>query len=74
MTAITATYVRKRGSMTVEERLVIFASSLGTVFEWYDFSSTARSLRYSRRSSFLAEETSTLPASEREAGHSATGA
>jgi hypothetical protein len=28
--------VRPRG-MTGEERLVIFASSLGTVFEWYDF-------------------------------------
>jgi MFS family permease len=27
---------RQRG-MTSEERLVIFASSLGTVFEWYDF-------------------------------------
>jgi len=27
---------RKRG-MTGDERLVIFASSLGTVFEWYDF-------------------------------------
>jgi MFS family permease len=25
------------GAMTGEERLVIFASSLGTVFEWYDF-------------------------------------
>ena len=25
------------GSMTSEERTVIFASSLGTVFEWYDF-------------------------------------
>ena len=24
-------------SMTAEERKVIFASSLGTVFEWYDF-------------------------------------
>ena len=23
--------------MTAEERMVIFASSLGTVFEWYDF-------------------------------------
>ena len=23
--------------MTADERLVIFASSLGTVFEWYDF-------------------------------------
>ena len=28
--------VRRRG-MTGEERMVIFASSLGTVFEWYDF-------------------------------------
>jgi MFS family permease len=28
--------VRERG-MTGEERKVIFASSLGTVFEWYDF-------------------------------------
>jgi MFS family permease len=28
---------RAEGSMTSEERLVIFASSLGTVFEWYDF-------------------------------------
>jgi hypothetical protein len=25
------------GSITPEERKVIFASSLGTVFEWYDF-------------------------------------
>ena len=25
------------GGMTKEERNVIFASSLGTVFEWYDF-------------------------------------
>src|SRR5205823_7861634 len=25
------------GGMTAEERKVIFASSLGTVFEWYDF-------------------------------------
>jgi len=44
----TAAFARKRGSMTAEERRVIFASSLGTVFE------LARSLRYSRRSSFLA--------------------
>jgi MFS family permease len=36
MTAITAS-VDQEGSMTAEERLVIFASSLGTVFEWYDF-------------------------------------
>ena len=25
------------GPMTPEEKKVIFASSLGTVFEWYDF-------------------------------------
>src|SRR4051794_12174113 len=37
MTAITASLDRREGSMTAEERLVIFASSLGTVFEWYDF-------------------------------------
>ncbi len=29
--------VRAAGTMTAEERKVIFASSLGTVFEWYDF-------------------------------------
>jgi MFS family permease len=29
--------VAASGSMTKEERKVIFASSLGTVFEWYDF-------------------------------------
>jgi MFS family permease len=28
---------RPRASLTNEERKVIFASSLGTVFEWYDF-------------------------------------
>jgi len=28
---------RKSGAMTGDERMVIFASSLGTVFEWYDF-------------------------------------
>jgi MFS family permease len=27
----------RAGGMTSQERLVIFASSLGTVFEWYDF-------------------------------------
>ena len=27
----------RTGGMTSEEKLVIFASSLGTVFEWYDF-------------------------------------
>src|SRR5882762_6134036 len=27
----------REGKMTSEERMVIFASSLGTVFEWYDF-------------------------------------
>jgi len=35
MTTTTATATRHR--MTKEERKVIFASSLGTVFEWYDF-------------------------------------
>src|SRR3954454_16547311 len=35
-TSTTATGFTSRG-MTAEERLVIFASSLGTVFEWYDF-------------------------------------
>lgn len=37
MTTITVNEVRARGGMTSEERMVIFASSLGTVFEWYDF-------------------------------------
>ncbi|HLH94920.1 MAG TPA: MFS transporter [Xanthobacteraceae bacterium] len=37
MTAMTAAMDRERGTMTADERLVIFASSLGTVFEWYDF-------------------------------------
>src|SRR3954471_8352853 len=32
-----ATTSPRSGSMTYEERFVIFASSLGTVFEWYDF-------------------------------------
>src|SRR5215213_8686346 len=36
MTTIAATEVRS-GGMTKDERFVIFASSLGTVFEWYDF-------------------------------------
>ena len=36
MTTITASDYRA-GGMTSEERMVIFASSLGTVFEWYDF-------------------------------------
>jgi MFS family permease len=36
MTAMTASQYRE-GGMTAEERKVIFASSLGTVFEWYDF-------------------------------------
>jgi MFS family permease len=36
MTAMTASQYRE-GAMTSEERKVIFASSLGTVFEWYDF-------------------------------------
>lgn len=36
MTTVTATAPRT-GGMTKDERFVIFASSLGTVFEWYDF-------------------------------------
>jgi MFS family permease len=36
MTTLTHTSVRGTG-MTSEEKFVIFASSLGTVFEWYDF-------------------------------------
>ena len=36
MTTITASDYRE-GGMTSEERMVIFASSFGTVFEWYDF-------------------------------------
>src|ERR1700719_240060 len=36
MTTMTINQPRT-GGMTSEERLVIFASSLGTVFEWYDF-------------------------------------
>ena len=36
MTTSTATGYRE-GGMTAEQRLVILASSLGTVFEWYDF-------------------------------------
>jgi MFS family permease len=36
MTTMTATSART-GGMTSNERFVIFASSLGTIFEWYDF-------------------------------------
>jgi predicted MFS family arabinose efflux permease len=35
--AATAGSSARTGGMTAEERKVIFASSLGTVFEWYDF-------------------------------------
>jgi MFS family permease len=35
--AATAGGSLRTGGMTAEERKVIFASSLGTVFEWYDF-------------------------------------
>jgi predicted MFS family arabinose efflux permease len=35
--AATAGGETRSGGMTAEERKVIFASSLGTVFEWYDF-------------------------------------
>src|SRR3954464_617112 len=37
MTTVTATDYSASKKMTSEQRLVIFASSLGTVFEWYDF-------------------------------------
>jgi MFS family permease len=37
MTTATAHAAPRRHRMTAEERKVIFASSLGTVFEWYDF-------------------------------------
>jgi hypothetical protein len=37
MTATTVSDVRERSGMSSEQRMVIFASSLGTVFEWYDF-------------------------------------
>src|SRR5215216_5468217 len=38
MATTTLTHTSTRGTgMTREERFVIFASSLGTVFEWYDF-------------------------------------
>src|SRR6516165_3739237 len=37
MTTMTMNRESSSGGMTSEERLVIFASSLGTVFEWYDF-------------------------------------
>ncbi|CAM5481839.1 Proline porter II OS=Afipia felis OX=1035 GN=proP_2 PE=4 SV=1 [Afipia felis] len=33
----TLTVASRSGGMTKDERFVIFASSLGTVFEWYDF-------------------------------------
>ncbi|RYE60450.1 MAG: MFS transporter, partial [Oxalobacteraceae bacterium] len=36
MSVATATPAKGTG-MTKDERFVIFASSLGTVFEWYDF-------------------------------------
>ncbi len=37
MTTTTMNRSGSSGGMTGDERLVIFASSLGTVFEWYDF-------------------------------------
>ena len=37
MAQVAATGVEKARPMTGEEKKVIFASSLGTVFEWYDF-------------------------------------
>ena len=37
MTTMTVNNAPRSEGMTSEQRLVIFASSLGTVFEWYDF-------------------------------------
>src|SRR5258707_6950019 len=37
MTAITEAGSVRGAGMTKDEKFVIFASSLGTVFEWYDF-------------------------------------
>jgi len=37
MTSVTAGSYTEQRKMTKEQRKVIFASSLGTVFEWYDF-------------------------------------
>ena len=37
MSTITATSSGATKGMTKDERFVILASSLGTVFEWYDF-------------------------------------
>jgi MFS family permease len=37
MANVSAAPRRLIGGMTREERIVIFASSLGTIFEWYDF-------------------------------------
>src|SRR5437764_2839471 len=37
MASTTADAAAVKGGMTKEERFVIFASSLGTIFEWYDF-------------------------------------
>src|SRR5256884_7899846 len=37
MSSTTANAAAVKGGMTKEEKFVIFASSLGTIFEWYDF-------------------------------------
>ena len=37
MTTLAQTTSARDAGMTKEEKFVIFASSLGTVFEWYDF-------------------------------------
>jgi hypothetical protein len=37
MAVATGVGAERRRGMTREEKKVIFASSLGTVFEWYDF-------------------------------------
>jgi len=48
MSTMAATEVRT-GGMTKDERFVILASSLGTVFEWYDFLSLRLARQHHRR-------------------------
>src|SRR5215831_13788404 len=37
MTAVLADTSRRGAGMTKDEKFVVFASSTGTIFEWYDF-------------------------------------
>jgi hypothetical protein len=61
-TATMSDYIQEQGAAASsssgrEERKIIFASSLGTVFEWYDFFSMARWRRSSASSSLLGSTT-----------------